>query len=48
MVTLEERNDFYLVSQHVGQGTVAPTYYNIITNNTGLSTDKIQILTFKM
>lgn len=47
-VTMENRNDFYLISQHVGQGTVAPTYYNVITNTTGLSQDKIQILTYKM
>lgn len=47
-VTLSERADFYLISQHVGQGTVAPTYYNIISNSTGLSTDKLQILTYKV
>lgn len=47
-VTMADRNDFYLVSQHVGQGTVAPTYYYVITNDTGLSTDKLQMLTFKM
>lgn len=48
MVTFGDRNDFYLISQHVGQGTVAPTYYNILKNDTGLDTDKMQMLTYKM
>lgn len=37
-----------MVSQHVGQGTVAPTSYNIIYNNSQLNKDKLQILTYKM
>lgn len=39
---------FFLVAQNVGQGTVTPTHYTILVNSTGLSTDRIQILTFKM
>lgn len=46
-IVLPKRNDFFLVSQHVGQGTVSPTYYNIVYNNSGLPKDKIEILTFK-
>lgn len=46
-IVLPGRNDFFLVSQHVGQGTVSPTYYNIIYNNSALNKDKIEILTFK-
>jgi aubergine len=46
-ITLPERNDFFLVSQHVGQGTVSPTSYNIIYNNSELSKDKLEILTYK-
>lgn len=46
-IVLPGRNDFFLVSQHVGQGTVSPTYYNIVYNNSKLDKDKIEILTFK-
>jgi aubergine len=35
------------VSQHVGQGTVAPTAYNIVFNSSNLSKDKLQMLTYK-
>lgn len=31
----------------MGQGTVSPTAYNIIFNNSGLNKDKLEILTFK-
>ncbi|KAG5672472.1 hypothetical protein PVAND_002599 [Polypedilum vanderplanki] len=47
-VTCKGRQDFYLISQHVGQGTVAPTYYNIIHNNTGLDIEKVELLTYKL
>lgn len=43
-----DRSDFYLVSQKVGQGTVAPTYYQVVHNTSELNMDKLQILTFKM
>ena len=39
---------YFLIAQSVGQGTVAPTHYTILVNSTGLSTDRIQILTYKM
>lgn len=39
---------FFLIAQSVGQGTVAPTHYTILVNSTGLSTDRLQLLTFKM
>jgi aubergine len=47
VITLPERYDFYLVSQHVTQGTVSPTSYNIIHDELGLKPAQIQILTFK-
>ncbi|CRK90587.1 CLUMA_CG004289, isoform A [Clunio marinus] len=47
-VTLPERYDFYLVSQSVRQGTVAPTSYNIIYDTSGFSPEKIQRFTYKM
>lgn len=47
-ITLPERYDFYLVSQTVRQGTVAPTSYNVIFDSMGFPPDKLQILTYKM
>jgi aubergine len=41
--------DFYLVSQHVNQGTVTPTHYRIVHNEiTALSPDHYQQLTYKL
>lgn len=48
VITMPERYDFYLVSQTVRQGTVAPTSYNIIYDTFGLPPDKMQKLTYKM
>lgn len=42
------RYDFFLVSQSVRQGTVTPTHYNIIYDNTGLKPDHMQRLTYKL
>lgn len=47
VITLPERNDFYLVSQSVRQGTVSPTSYNILRDESGLSADRLQQYTFK-
>ena len=41
--------DFYLVSQSVGQGTVSPTYYNVLHDGFyGGRPDILQQLTFKL
>ncbi|XP_041985328.1 piwi-like protein Siwi [Aricia agestis] len=48
VVTLPERYDFYLVSQNVREGTIAPTSYNVIEDSSGLTPDKIQYLTYKL
>lgn len=40
--------DFFIVSPGHGPGTVAPTSYNVLFNNSGLQTDNIQRLTYKM
>ncbi|CAG9785688.1 unnamed protein product [Diatraea saccharalis] len=48
VVTLPERYDFYLVSQNVRDGTIAPTSYNVVEDTTGLSPDRIQLLTYKL
>lgn len=47
VVTLPDRHDFFLISQSVNQGTVSPTSYTVLNNNIGLSTDKLQMLTYK-
>ena len=48
VVTLPERYDFFLVSQSVRQGTVNPTSYNIIENDTQLRPEHFQKLTYKL
>uniref|UniRef100_A0A1B0DCX4 Uncharacterized protein n=2 Tax=Phlebotomus papatasi TaxID=29031 RepID=A0A1B0DCX4_PHLPP len=48
VITLPERYDFFIVSQSTRQGTIAPTSYNVIYDQTGLPADKIQIWTYKM
>jgi len=40
--------DFFLVSQSVKQGTVTPTHYHVIVDNTGLQPDHMQMLTYKL
>ncbi|XP_006902421.1 PREDICTED: piwi-like protein 4 [Elephantulus edwardii] len=40
--------DFYLISQMARQGTVNPTYYNVIYDDNGLKPDHMQRLTFKL
>merc|ERR1712018_824022 len=48
VVTLPERYDFFLVSQSVRQGTVNPTSYNVIEDNSGFEPKHIQKLTYKL
>ncbi|XP_076274990.1 piwi-like protein Siwi [Rhynchophorus ferrugineus] len=48
VITLPERYDFFLVSQCVNQGTVAPTSYNIIEDTLGIDANRIQRFTFKL
>ncbi|CAG4918650.1 unnamed protein product [Colias eurytheme] len=48
VVTLPERYDFFLVSQNVREGTIAPTSYNVIEDSSGLDPDRIQRLTYKL
>lgn len=40
--------DFFLVSQSVFQGTVTPTRYHVLFDDTGLTPEQIQLLTYKM
>ncbi|XP_015598612.1 piwi-like protein Siwi isoform X2 [Cephus cinctus] len=47
-ITDPARYDFFIVSQFVRQGAVAPTSYNVISDNVGLDADKLQRFTYKM
>ncbi|XP_057371400.1 piwi-like protein Siwi [Daphnia carinata] len=47
-VTLQERFDFFLVSQKVTQGTVSPTSYNIVEDQTGITPDIHQRLAYAL
>ncbi|KAI1291821.1 Piwi-like protein 2 [Halotydeus destructor] len=40
--------DFFLVSQHVNQGTVTPTHYVILNDASAMPVDRIQRLTYKL
>ncbi|KAM6155722.1 piwi-like protein 3 [Rhynchocyon petersi] len=47
-VTRPEWYDFFIVSQAVRSGSVSPTHYNVIYDNSGLQPDHIQRLTYKL
>lgn len=47
-VTSDTLYDFYLVSQHVGKGTVTPSHYVVVHNTTTLKPDHIQKLAYKL
>lgn len=47
-VTRKDWFDFFLVSQHVRQGTVTPTHYVVVYDDTGLKPDHIQRLSYKL
>ncbi len=42
------RYDFFLVSQHVRQGTVTPTHYIVVSDTSGFKPDHIQKLAYKL
>ncbi|XP_037537105.1 piwi-like protein 1 [Nematolebias whitei] len=47
-VTRPEWYDFYIVSQSVRNGSVAPTHYNVVYDTNGLKPDHMQRLTYKL
>lgn len=47
-VTLNERFDFFLISQKVTQGTVSPTSYNVVEDTTGTPPDIHQRLAYAL
>ena len=48
LIILLFRYDFFLVSQSVRQGTVSPTHFNVIEDNSGLKPDHLQRLSYKL
>ncbi|OCT93257.1 piwi-like protein 4 [Xenopus laevis] len=46
--TRPEWYDFYLISQNARQGTVNPTYYNVLLDENSLKPDHMQRLTYKL
>ncbi|KAK0175566.1 hypothetical protein PV327_009306 [Microctonus hyperodae] len=48
VVTNPNRYDFFIVAQHVGQGSVSPTAYNVIDDNSDIGVDVLQQTTFKL
>lgn len=46
--SLLARYDFYIVSQAVRSGSVAPTHYNVIHDTSGLKPDHMQRLAYKL
>ena len=40
--------DFFLVSQHVRQGTVTPTHFVVVSDSSGFKPDHIQRLAYKL
>lgn len=47
-VTRKRWYDFFLISQHVRQGTVSPTHYVVIHDSSKLKPEHVQRITFKM
>ncbi|XP_015904269.2 piwi-like protein Ago3 [Parasteatoda tepidariorum] len=47
-VTRKKWYDFFLVSQHVRQGTVTPTHYVVIHDTSSLKPEYVQRITYKM
>ena len=47
-VTRREWEDFFLISQHVRQGTVSPTHYVTVDDTSNLKIDQIQQITYRM
>lgn len=47
-ITRREWYDFFLVSQHVRQGTVSPTHYIVVSDDSGMKPDHMQRMAYKM
>jgi aubergine-like protein len=47
-ITLPERYDYFMVAQSVNQGTVSPTNYNVVLDESEFSPDHMQKLSYKL
>lgn len=47
-ITRRDKFDFFIVSQHVRQGTVSPTHYICVHDSIGMKADHLQRLSYKM
>lgn len=47
-VTRRNLYDFFLVAQHVGQGTVTPTHYIVLHDTSNMNPEHMQKLSFKL
>lgn len=47
-ITRKQKYDFFLVSQHVRQGTVTPTHYIVVHDTSDMQVNHVQRLTYKM
>ncbi|XP_076451619.1 piwi-like protein 1 [Babylonia areolata] len=47
-VTRRDQYDYFVVSQHVRQGTVSPTHYVVVHDEINLPPEKMQVFTYKM
>lgn len=47
-ITRREWFDFFLISQHVRQGTVTPTHYVVVHDDTNMLPDHLQRLSYKL
>ncbi|RWS16906.1 piwi-like protein 1 isoform X1 [Dinothrombium tinctorium] len=47
-VTRRSYYNFYLISQHVTQGTVTPTHYITLYDNNNMTPDRMQRITYKL
>lgn len=43
----KKKEEFYLISQSTNQGTVSPTHFHILHDNSDLTPDKLQIITYR-
>ena len=47
-VTRRDMYDFFLVSQHVRQGTVSPTHYVVVHDEINLPPERMQVFSYKL
>ncbi|KAL8604204.1 hypothetical protein ACOMHN_014772 [Nucella lapillus] len=47
-VTRRDLYDFFVISQHVRQGTVSPTHYIVVYDEINLPPERMQVFTYKM